>query len=292
MIFSIITPTYNSEKYLEETILSVISQKGDFEIEYILIDGNSNDNTCNIINEYKKRIECGHQKIYCNKITIKLISESDSGMYDALSKAFKIVNGDWIGYINSDDFYFPNSFRAINLIDHDYKQVSWVTSKNSWYNKYGFVCGSQLQLSYDRKFIAKGIYGNELPCIQQESTFWKRELLDKVELKKIASLKLAGDFYLWFIFSKDYELYTLNTHLSGFRMHKNNKSSDLFAYRSEMNKITGKRHISFFDKFKIKLNIFAVKYLSEDIIFKLSKRSFNFWNSDLGSGSKSKLNDV
>jgi glycosyltransferase involved in cell wall biosynthesis len=88
---SIITVSFNSAKTIAETIKSVLSQ--DFpEIEYIIIDGNSSDDTVKIIRQYENRIS-------------KWISEKDQGMYDAMNKGIAMATGDVIGILNSDDVY-------------------------------------------------------------------------------------------------------------------------------------------------------------------------------------------
>ncbi len=88
---SIITVAYNAEKYIEDTIKSVIQQ--DYEqIEYIIIDGNSKDGTSAICEKYKKHIDI-------------FVSEPDKGIYDAMNKGIKAANGEIIGILNADDFY-------------------------------------------------------------------------------------------------------------------------------------------------------------------------------------------
>jgi len=91
MKISIITVSYNSAKTIRDTIDSVIQQNY-HDIEYILVDGKSTDNTIEII------------KSYGNKIS-KFISESDKGIYDAMNKGIQLASGDIIGILNSDDFY-------------------------------------------------------------------------------------------------------------------------------------------------------------------------------------------
>lgn len=102
MKISIITPCLNSEKTIERTINSIIIQ--DYEdIEYIIVDGKSTDNTLNIIKKYADKYRF-----------IKYISEKDNSMTEALNKGLKIAVGDIIGVINADDEYFPNIFKFIN----------------------------------------------------------------------------------------------------------------------------------------------------------------------------------
>lgn len=86
---SIITITYNSEKHLEEAMLSVINQPYENK-EYIIIDGGSTDGTLDIVNKYRDKIAC-------------FVSEPDRGISDAFNKGIKAATGDLIGICNSDD---------------------------------------------------------------------------------------------------------------------------------------------------------------------------------------------
>lgn len=98
MKISIITPSYNSRQTIERTIKSVLSQKN-VEIEYIIIDGVSKDDTLQIINKYSDRIA-------------KIISEPDKGIYDAMNKGIGLATGEIIGIINSDDYLANDSVLA------------------------------------------------------------------------------------------------------------------------------------------------------------------------------------
>jgi glycosyltransferase involved in cell wall biosynthesis len=91
---SIITITFNSEATLKDSIESVVNQSYN-DIEYIIVDGKSTDNTLSIIESYKDKIS-------------KVISEKDKGLYDALNKGIALATGDLIGIIHSDDFYINN----------------------------------------------------------------------------------------------------------------------------------------------------------------------------------------
>ena len=98
MKISIITVVFNGKKTIKDTINSVLSQTYK-NIEYIIIDGNSNDGTIEIIKSYGDKIS-------------HFISESDNGIYDAMNKGIKLSTGDIVGILNSDDFYIDNKVIA------------------------------------------------------------------------------------------------------------------------------------------------------------------------------------
>jgi glycosyltransferase involved in cell wall biosynthesis len=95
---SIITVCYNSAKTIEDTILSVINQTYN-NIEYIIVDGLSTDNTLEIVNKYQDKLA-------------KVVSEKDAGLYDAINKGIGLATGEIIANINSDDFYIDNNVIA------------------------------------------------------------------------------------------------------------------------------------------------------------------------------------
>src|ERR671925_70444 len=91
MKISVITAVLNNGRYIEDCIKSVLGQTYS-NLEYIIVDGGSTDGTLDVIRMYKDRIS-------------KLISEPDSGIYDAMNKGIRIATGDVIGFLHSDDFY-------------------------------------------------------------------------------------------------------------------------------------------------------------------------------------------
>jgi len=92
---SVITVCYNSEKTVENTILSVLAQSYS-NVEYIVVDGASNDGTLSILNKYKDSID-------------KIITEKDKGIYDAMNKGISSASGEIVGLLNSDDIYSSNT---------------------------------------------------------------------------------------------------------------------------------------------------------------------------------------
>ena len=125
MIVSIITASYNSENTIHTCMESVLNQ--DYkEIEYIIVDGKSNDNTISIIKKFKKKYS-----------EIKSISEKDHGIYDALNKGIELAKGDIIGFVHSDDFLASptiisniiEKFKCHNC-DGVYGDLKYVDKKN------------------------------------------------------------------------------------------------------------------------------------------------------------------
>jgi len=98
-LVSIITAVRNGERFIHDTINSVLSQAYD-NIEYIIIDGASTDNTLSIINEYKDRVS-------------KIISEPDKGPADAVNKGLALAGGDIIGLLNADDYLAEGTIRQV-----------------------------------------------------------------------------------------------------------------------------------------------------------------------------------
>lgn len=117
-LVSIITVCFNSEKTIRNTIKSVLNQTYP-NIEYIIVDGKSTDNTINIIEEYREKFKIINKKLL-------IISEKDNGIYDAMNKGIKMSNGEIIGIINSDDNYELDAVESIVRnynIDNSYEII-------------------------------------------------------------------------------------------------------------------------------------------------------------------------
>jgi glycosyltransferase involved in cell wall biosynthesis len=102
-LVSIITVIYNDVKNIEQTITSVLKQTY-FNLEYIIIDGGSNDGTVDIIKKYEKYLKYW-------------ISEKDKGIYDAMNKGLCFANGEWINFMNSGDIFYSDN--VVNKVFHD-----------------------------------------------------------------------------------------------------------------------------------------------------------------------------
>lgn len=254
-LVSIITAVYNGADYIEETIQSVISQTYR-NIEYIIIDGGSNDGTLDIIKKYESAIDYW-------------ISEKDSCLYDALYKGFSLANGTFLSYINAGDYYHKTAIDVSMDIFKEYK-VLWLTGLRVYYNEKSQIINIELPSKYRKTFIKSGVYGTLHRFIQQESTIWHSSLNKCVDWKKFINFKTAGDYYLWYCFSSVSELSIVNSYIGGFKFHSNQISTDKTLYRNEI-----KSFVKPFNFLLIPVLIFdiIVWYLPDFIKKKLNKKN-------------------
>lgn len=251
MKITVVTPCLNSEKYIEETIESVINQTifkdGKHCLEYIICDGGSTDRTLEIVNRYS-----GHCKI---------TSEPDKSMYDGLAKGLKIASGSIVSYINAGDLYQRSAFEVVTEI-FEKNNVDWICGDSVTYNCKSAIVSVVLPFKFKNSFIQKGMYGKHLPYIQQESVFWSSRLNASIDWHRFASFKLAGDFYLWTEFSKQAKLYIVSAVLSGFKIHPNQLTDNILPYKREMSTIVSKK-ITIIDRI-IGLIEFAIWHCTSD----------------------------
>lgn len=175
MKISIITVCYNSAKTIESTILSVLGQ--DYKnIEYILVDGLSKDNTIEIIEKYNDKIA-------------KVISEKDNGIYDAINKGILAATGDVIGLLHSDDFFADTHVLSriaeefmLKKVDAIYSDLQYVDKDNT--NK---IFRNWISGNYKENLFKKG-------WMPPHPTFYiKREVCQKYGLYNL-TFKLAADY--------------------------------------------------------------------------------------------------
>lgn len=233
---TIVTACYNSEDYLEDCIKSVMNQTYD-NVEHIIVDGKSTDCTIDIIKKYE------------NQYNMCWISEKDNGMYDAICKGFDMATGEIYAWLNSDDMYLPWACELVaNVMSKT--DIQWCTGIPCHYTDRGIAYNiPRVTPVFPQSFIRRGYMdGRVANFLEQESMFWSKELWDKAG-NLIRNYKVAGDFHLWKEFAKYEKLVTVDSVLSGFRIHNGQKSSDRNAYYQEVgnlnfrSKIYSKTHI-------------------------------------------------
>jgi len=210
MKISIITTNYNTDKYLEETIKSVLNQKGDFELEYIITDGESTDGSLEIIKKYKDKL--------------KYISEKDKGQSNGINKGLRMATGDIVAFLNADDIYLDNTLDTVVRYFKDNPECMWLTG----YCKIIDENGKQIKkyiTDYKNRKLRRFSFEQLLveDCISQPATFWRRKLLDEVGYID-ESLHYSMDQDLWARFAKKYKLHLIREYLACFRFTSDTKT--------------------------------------------------------------------
>jgi len=207
---SIVTPSYNQGQFIEETILSVLNQNYP-NLEYIIIDGGSTDNTIEIIRKYESKLTYWE-------------SVKDRGQTHAINKGFEKASGEILAYLNSDDCFYDNSFFIIaneflkNNGNDDFLFIGNCYCAKSLDDKNGELDipnfpGSLIK-ALEKKFLAP-----------QPSMFWT---MRNHKLKFNESLKFCMDFEFWLqLITSHYKVIRINETLSFFRDHLNSKSNNL-----------------------------------------------------------------
>ena len=214
---SLVTINLNQAEYLEETIQSVLNQ-GYPNLEYIIIDGNSTDGSVDVIKRYESQLAYW-------------ISEEDDGHVYALQKGFEKATGDIMGWINSDDKLHHRALFSIAEIFEQLPVVKWFMGFPTWFNGEGLPLVEMKPTPSVKRFGFNSphhyfkwarwskhrFYNNDFHTIQQESTFWRRELWEKAGGKINTEYKLAFDMELWCRFFRHEKLFTADVILAGFR---------------------------------------------------------------------------
>jgi len=219
---SIVTVCYNMAAYIEQTMLSVLSQ--DYEnLEYIVIDGGSTDGTQDIIARYRDRLAY-------------YVSEPDNGMYDALNKGFQHATGDILAWINADDIYLPGAFKAVNKVFSAFEQIEWINGRGAYLSEDGALSQVMPKNAIrTRRDIRNGWCRDDvLGFLMQEGMFWRPSLMQKAGGLD-TRYRYAGDFDLWVRFAQQADIYYVDIPLSAFRIRTTNLSTVcLKGYRDEM----------------------------------------------------------
>ena len=152
-MISVITICYNSERFIEQTIKSVINQ--DYcNLEYIIIDGNSKDNTVNLIKRYDHKVS-------------KWISEPDKGIYDAMNKGIKSATGDWIIFMNSGDNFVNDTVLSDVFCNNFTKETNII---------YGDIINDWGTYKESKKAYPLNVFSYRMPFCHQ-AVFVRREIL-------------------------------------------------------------------------------------------------------------------
>ncbi|MCX6164366.1 MAG: glycosyltransferase family 2 protein [Ignavibacteriae bacterium] len=244
--FSIITPSYNQGRFIKDTIESVISQNY-YDIEHIVIDGGSTDDTVEILKSYSH---------------LKWISEQDKGAANAINKGVRIAKGDIITWINSDDYYEKNIFNDIARVFEENPEISFV------YGNLIFVNETKKILHIDKteEYVVENFIHKNADGLRQPCTFFRKSLFEKVGGLD-ESLKCVFDYDLFIKMLLITKPYYLNKNLAYYRDYGNTLTRrNIKTQGMEIIKVARKYGAKIYDK--IILKSYIKKVLFTKIFYK------------------------
>ncbi|MEX0586349.1 MAG: glycosyltransferase family 2 protein [Pirellulales bacterium] len=220
MDFTIVTPSFNQAQFLPKTLESVLSQAGDFSLDYIVMDGGSEDESTEILRDYDERVRCGKWRPRCRRLRFRWQSERDRGQAHAVNKGFQLAEGDTLGWLNSDDIY-ENDQTLAKVHRH------FSSSRDS---QFVYGRGYRMDATGTREkeeWYVTAFNVEDLPeiCyILQPSAFWRKELFT-VAGPLDESMHFAFDWDFWIRCSRHAKLELLDEFLSCNRVYSATKTN-------------------------------------------------------------------
>lgn len=203
-VIHVVTPCLNTRDSIDRTILSVITQAGDFSIRYHIQDGGSSDGNWERVQWWQHKMSSEEFPIQCRHINLTCAQEDDVGMYDAIIKGYDHTAArpnDFLTWINADDVLLPGALAFVANVDRQFrpKDVAWLGGAVSITRHQEFWP----LVNYDRFVSTDAIKaglcdGIHLDFVQQEGTFYRKWLWDKIDPSaSLRLMKIGGDWNAW-----------------------------------------------------------------------------------------------
>jgi glycosyltransferase involved in cell wall biosynthesis len=208
---SIVTPSFNQGAFIEEALVSVKAQNYP-DVEHIVIDGASTDQTLDILRRYSGTPGWEH---------LRWISEPDQGQTDALNKGFRMATGNIVGWLNSDDRYRPDCFAKIAQEFAKHGEADIIYGDYTWMDEKGQVKCVRREIEFSEFILAY----HRVLYVASVSTFFRRRLFEEGNWLD-TNFQFAMDFEFFLrLVSKGYQFHHIRSVLADFRWHSQNKST-------------------------------------------------------------------
>jgi glycosyltransferase involved in cell wall biosynthesis len=207
-LVSVVTPSYNMARFLEETIESVLAQ--DYpNIEYLVVDGGSSDGTVDLLRRYEGRL--------------RWISEKDGGQSDAVNKGFRMTRGEIFAFLNADDLYLPGAISAAVRGFEENPDAAVVYGEGYYAAEDGSIIRRYPTEPFDRDRLGLFCY------ISQPSAFMRRSVLEEVGLLDV-NKHYALDYELWMRIAQRHPMAKVDHYMAKARMYRDTKTFRLRAF--------------------------------------------------------------
>ena len=210
MKISIVTPSYNQGGYIGRTIDSILSQQGDFELEYRVVDGGSTDGTIEILKSYGDRL--------------RWTSEKDRGQVDAINKGLALATGDIVAWVNSDDVLLPGALAKVAAAFRAHPQVEWVHGRCVIIDEHDREVRKWVS-AYKHYRCMHHSFANFLTedYVSQMTTFWRKSMQDEVGLVD-PTIRYAFDYEFFLRFARRGDPIYIEDPIACFRWYPESKS--------------------------------------------------------------------
>jgi glycosyltransferase involved in cell wall biosynthesis len=214
---SIVTPSFNQGRFLVQTIESVLSQEGDFRIDYTVADGGSTDDSVGIIKKYEHLVKAERYPFKCQGIGYRWWSRKDNGQSAAVNEGLKVSTGEVIGWLNSDDTYAPGALNAVARFFREHPDVDMVYGRGAHTDEGGVIVEWVPTRPFDLKSLLRQ---NFLP---QPAVFFRKTLIDKIGFLN-ENLHFCMDYDYWLRAARKTDPAYLERHLANLRLHGDTKT--------------------------------------------------------------------
>lgn len=216
-VFSIVTPSLNQGQFIGNCIRSVLSQKGDFYLDYIIVDGGSTDDSIDIIRQLELLVAEGEFAANCRGISFRWQSAPDRGQSDALRKGFELARGNILSWLNSDDLLLPDALQVVSSFFEQNPSTALLYGNARYCDQTGKVIGNYPAQEFDLDKLA---YFNFMP---QPATFFRSTAFENVNGID-SSLNYVMDYDLAIKIAKSFTCSYLPRVLAYYRLHEEAKT--------------------------------------------------------------------
>jgi len=209
---SIVTPTFNSRRFLAQTGDNILSQQGPFELEWLVVDGGSNDGTVELLRSLN------------GEPRVRWLSEKDRGQSHAINKGLAMARGDVVAWLGADDLYRHGALAAVADAFAANPSAQWLVGRCDIIDASGAVIRPSVS-RYKERSLRRYAYRSLLRenFISQPAVFWRRAFGEKVGPLD-ESLHYTMDYDLWLRMGREAPPLFLDRVLAQFRLHETSKS--------------------------------------------------------------------